>query len=187
MKQGDLDAWRSLYARYLPIVWRTVLAKVSDMHAAEDILSETMFGFFSAVDGMKTDCKIAAWLRSVAKNKIGDYYRKQGKQDRLIRGVAETQVDSQFDVDRLSTDETRANIVRILDRLTENERLALEWKYVDGVAVKTIAERLGLTAKATESLLYRGRRAFRKWFEEFEETLDANRSVNERSDRTLKP
>ena len=37
----------------------------------------------------------------------------------------------------------------------------LEWKYIDGYPVKAIAERLGVSDKAAESLLTRAREAFR--------------------------
>ena len=40
-------------------------------------------------------------------------------------------------------------------QIVDEERLVLEWKYVDEMAVKEIAVRLGRTEKAVESLLYR--------------------------------
>jgi len=158
------------------------------MHTAEDILSETMLGFFSAVDGMGEGSNITAWLRSVAHNKVRDHYRKEGRRERLLLGVAEAHDDAHIDVDRLAGEETRDSIVRVLDQLTDDERLALEWKYIDGETVKTIAKRLGLTAKAAESLLYRGRRAFRKWFNEQDGLREqSDHVINDSSNRTLKP
>ena len=41
---------------------------------------------------------------------------------------------------------------------------ALEWKYIDEIPVQEIAARLGLGAKAAESLLTRARHAFRDAF-----------------------
>jgi RNA polymerase sigma-70 factor, ECF subfamily len=49
----------------------------------------------------------------------------------------------------------------ILDRLPARYGDALEWKYVEGLSVMEIAERLGVGAKAAESLLTRARTAFR--------------------------
>ena len=187
MKQGDVDAWRSVYAQYLPITWRTISARVGDMHAAEDLLSETMLAFFAAVDSMKSDCTISAWLRSVAKNKVSDYYRKQEQRNRLIRGAATFHGDLHFDVDRLAADEKRAHVAQVLDQLDEKERLALEWKYLDGESVRSIAERLGLTEKATESLLYRSRKAFRSRFDTSERFRgDPHKATNDSPNRTLK-
>ena len=33
---GDAEAWRTLYQRYLPAVWRQAYALVADVHAAAD-------------------------------------------------------------------------------------------------------------------------------------------------------
>ena len=38
----DAVAWRTLYERYLPMVWRRAYALVGCTHAAEDLTSEVM-------------------------------------------------------------------------------------------------------------------------------------------------
>ena len=52
-------------------------------------------------------------------------------------------------------------VQRVLDHLPSHYADALEWKYIDEVSVQEIAQRLGVGAKAAESLLTRARRAFR--------------------------
>jgi DNA-directed RNA polymerase specialized sigma24 family protein len=42
----------------------------------------------------------------------------------------------------------------------------LEWKYLDGLRVREIAQRLGETEKAVETVLYRARIEFRRLFEQ---------------------
>jgi RNA polymerase sigma factor (sigma-70 family) len=54
----------------------------------------------------------------------------------------------------------------VLDLLPPRYARALEWKYVERVSVKEIAERLRLGAKAAESLLTRARQAFREGYEQ---------------------
>jgi DNA-directed RNA polymerase specialized sigma24 family protein len=62
----------------------------------------------------------------------------------------------------------REDVVRAvqvtLDALPRRYGDALEWKYVLGLSVEEIAERLGLGPKAAESLLSRARQAFREGF-----------------------
>ena len=48
-----------------------------------------------------------------------------------------------------------------MDGLPEQQRLALEWKYVDKLSVRSIADRMDVTEKAAESILFRARREFR--------------------------
>jgi RNA polymerase sigma factor (sigma-70 family) len=57
--------------------------------------------------------------------------------------------------------ETRDAVIRALDALADEERLVLEWKYVESLSVRDIAERLGRTEKAAEAILYRARISFR--------------------------
>ena len=57
--------------------------------------------------------------------------------------------------------ETRAEVRRAMDNLPEQYRLALEWKYLDGLSVREIAARWETTEKAIESILFRARREFR--------------------------
>jgi len=42
-----------------------------------------------------------------------------------------------------------------------NERVALEWKYLDRLSVREIAAQLGRTENAAEAVLYRARQLFR--------------------------
>ena len=49
-----------------------------------------------------------------------------------------------------------------VDTLPEHYGEVLEWKYVDGLSVAEIAERLAVGVKAAESLLWRARAAFRE-------------------------
>ena len=52
-----------------------------------------------------------------------------------------------------------------LDSLSERQRIVLEWKYLESLPVREMAERLGETEKAVEAVLYRARREFRRLFD----------------------
>jgi DNA-directed RNA polymerase specialized sigma24 family protein len=51
-----------------------------------------------------------------------------------------------------------------MDSLPSAYADALEWKYIDGLSVAEIGERLGRGHKAAESLLNRARESFRDGF-----------------------
>ena len=58
-----------------------------------------------------------------------------------------------------------ARLIKVtLDSLPIDYGDALEWKYVDGISVAEIGDRLGRSRKAAESLLNRAREAFRDGF-----------------------
>jgi len=166
---GDAEAWKTLYQRYLPSVWRQAYALVADEHAAEDVTSETMLALLEGIDRLESDApKIAGWLRTVVKCKAADHHRKAYRsRDKLnlAAGPTETSCGESDPSGPLEIEETRCQVLQVLEGLPERQRAILEWKYLDALRVREIAERLGETEKAVETVLYRARREFRRLYE----------------------
>lgn len=160
------EAVQHLTDCYLPTVWRFVFAKVNqDQHLAEDIVSETVLALIRAVADPETDIRNpGGWLRTVASNKVTDHFRAASRVQHLIDEVQKTSpvCDDDDAVRQQELLERRAEIREVMSGLPEQTRMALEWKYVDKVSVREIAERLGTTEKAAESILFRGRKEFRE-------------------------
>jgi len=155
IREGDSDAVAELYQRYAPIVWRYVFAKMRrDTHAGQDVLSETFLAAIRAFKNGTTTENVVGWLTGIARNKTADWYRQQ-EMSPTVSTVPATQ-------DTSSASEVVADV---LDALPDDERVVLEWKYLDRCTVREIAGRLGRTEKAAEALLYRARKAFRAHYE----------------------
>jgi RNA polymerase sigma-70 factor, ECF subfamily len=169
VRNGNADAWRTLYQRYLPTVWRQAYALVDDSHAAEDVTSETMLALLEGIDRLDSDVpKIGGWLRAVVKCKAADHFRKSFRSRdtlALVANTSETTVDEVHPAGPMEAEETRIHVLAVLDELPDRQRAVLEWKYLDALRVREIAERLGETEKAVETVLYRARREFRRLFE----------------------
>lgn len=167
-QRGDAEAWRMLYQRSLPAVWRQAYALVGDVHVAEDITSETMLALLKNIDRLDTDVpKIAGWLRAVVRCKAADYQRsaiRTRNKLTIAAGTADGKIVGAPSLP-LETEETRTEVLRILDELPDRQRVVLEWKYLDALRVREIAERLGDSEKAVETVLYRARREFRRLLE----------------------
>jgi RNA polymerase sigma-70 factor (ECF subfamily) len=168
-QRGDAEAWRALHARALPAVWRQAYALVGDVHVAEDITSETMLALLKNIDRLETDIpKLGGWLRVVVRCKVADHQRRVFRsRDRLPIAADADVACSAADAASapLEAEETRAHVLRVLDELPDRQRIVLEWKYLDSLRVREIAERLGDSEKAVETALYRARREFRRLFD----------------------
>ncbi len=166
LRTQDPQAVKDLHDQYLPSVWRFVFVKVnSDRHLAEDIVSETVLALIKATADPETAIQNpGGWLRTVASNKIADHFRAAARVQHLIdeaKKSSETFDDE--DAARQHEREERRDEVRIvMDALPEQQRMTLEWKYVDKCSVREIAERLDTTEKAAESILFRARKKFRQ-------------------------
>lgn len=89
------------------------------------------------------------WLITTIRRRFVDRLRSVDRESRRLRLVAEP--DSMVDV-RASRAEA------VLDGLSDRERTALIFRYVDDLPVADVAEMLGTTVRATESLLQRAKR-----------------------------
>ena len=166
LRRHDPLALKHFRDCFLPTVWRFVYVRVKgDRHLAEDIVSESVLALLKAISDPELEIgHPVAWLRSVAANKVADHFRAVARVQHLIDQAKQIQPESS-DEDAAAgqeLQERREEIRDVLWQLPEQSRLALEWKYVDKVSVREIADRLGVTEKAAESILFRGRREFRQ-------------------------
>jgi len=161
-KAGSREAVARLYREYFPAVWRYVYAKLQgDKQATEDVVSET---FLAAVERVQNRTialrQPARWLTAVAKRQVAYYLRQ--KQRGNVRHLGDTHHCAVEPAVDGSDGEMRSRLADALESLPEEERLVLEWKYLDGCSAREIAQRLGRTERAAESVLYRARRSFRR-------------------------
>ena len=162
-----------VYRRYLPSVWRYVYSRVDgDRHTAEDVVSETFLAAVNGLERLDPDSgPIYPWLIGIVRHKLQDWRRlRRRMSDSSETGcVSVSLVDSANPQGSLEAAERRRLIVGAMIALSDDERIVLEWKYIEGLTVRDIADRTGRTEKAVENLLYRARRAFRTAFQEPEE------------------
>jgi len=166
---GSRAAVKALYERYLPPIWRYVRTQVpGDPNAAEDIVGET---FLAALRGLK-DVRLRQgplypWLAAVARRKIADHWRRcrRTRMEHLdLIPEKDCPVEVVEPAGRLEAAETRDLVAETMGKLRDEERLVLEWKYVDDLSLRDMARRMSRTVKGVQGLLYRAKRSFRAVF-----------------------
>lgn len=170
---GDEAAFRELFDRFFPRLYRFALARLNgDADTARDIVQQTFCNAIERLDGYRGEAALYTWFCQICRNVLADHFRKRG------RGVArvvllEDQPNARAILEALAapaSDEPESEVWRLqvhrlveatLDALPGNYGDVLEWKYLDGHSVAEIAQRLGVGPKAAESSLQRAREAFR--------------------------
>jgi len=154
-REGDGNSLRLLYLRYSGGVFSYVCTIVSDEHAAEDI-TQMVFARLAARLKHYEPRRVpfGAWINTVAHNASIDYLRAQRTiPSEDVLDPEATEVD--FSRDRL------AAIREALATLPEDQREVLTLRFVVGMSVKEIGERLGRSESAINALQHRGRRRLR--------------------------
>ncbi len=176
MAGGDRSAFDTFVATYTPVLVR--YAQVHLRHHPEamaDVIQTTLVAAIERLESFRGEGPLGAWLVGICRFQVGTFLRRRQVRDRWA-------TDGTIDLDQLEAPENlqsetleqrelTATIHSTLDLLPPPYGDILEWKYLEELPVKTIAQRLELSPKAAESLLTRARRSFRRVF-----ALSAGRS-----------
>jgi len=176
MLAGDERAFTEFFDGYFPGLFRFARARMDrDDDAAEEVVQATLCAAISKLSTYRGEAALFTWLCTFCRHEISAYYRRTQRDHAAVR-LVEDDPDVAAALEALSAasdagpeamvrrDETARLVHVLLDRLPPRYATVLEWKYIDGLSVKEIAERIDLSAKAAESLLTRAREAFREGF-----------------------
>jgi RNA polymerase sigma-70 factor (ECF subfamily) len=170
---GDKAAFRAFFDRCFPRLYRYVLPRIDGDHdATRDVVQQSFCRAIERLDKYRGEAALYTWLFQICRSVLADYYRFTSRERRVmtpledlpqVRAVLETlaaPMASEPETE-LWRCEVAGLVQATVDALPDRYAEVLEWKYIDGCPVKTIAERLGVSDKAAESLLTRAREAFR--------------------------
>lgn len=170
MEEGAWRAFCQGYSGPLAAFVRVGLGFGQD--ESEEIVQMT---FLRCVRSIGTfDCKrgrLMAWLKAIAKNEAHTFHGRRGDPGRevpqsllpqalaeeILQGLDRTPLPEEI----AAREDVRLLVREVLLGLNSRGREALTLKYIHGLPVSEIAEKLNASEKAAESLLTRAREAFR--------------------------
>ena len=125
-------------------IYRFIYAKVGDREAAEDLTSQVFLKAVRWLAAERGADSIRAWLYTVARSAIADYWREQSQHPTVLLEDRDAVLvcgrEGPQEVRR-----TRERAWRILDALPEREREVLRLRFLHGYSAGEIGRELGLT------------------------------------------
>lgn len=168
MLAGDEAAMEELADEYFPGLYRFALARLGghagDAELAREVVQATVCRALGKLATWRGEASLSTWLCACCRNEIRMGFR-QRKRLRIVELEEDVAFEGDLPEEALARKERVRSVHAALDLLPPRYARALEWKYVERLSVKEIAERLRLGAKAAESLLTRARQAFREGYE----------------------
>jgi RNA polymerase sigma-70 factor (ECF subfamily) len=153
---SDPDPVVAIYRVALPQVYGYLLPRCGSVVLAEDLTAETFMAAVVAVRQGQVREVTVAWLLGVARHKLVDHWRRVAREQRGLAAVERDQEHADDPWDEVFDTQAAHSA---LSRLSVPQRLALTLRYLDGLSVPEVAQELGRSLHATETLLVRARGA----------------------------
>lgn len=169
-KKGDLDAFDELVKRYENKVFTIAYRFVGNYTDANDLAQETFIRVYHALPSFRGDSSFATWLYRIASNVCRDELRRQRRQkkvslDELMSqpgGNASLADNSMTPEEVLEKNELQRAVQQCLDTLSDEHRLILVMREIQGLSYEEIAVSLDCSLGTVKSRLNRARQALKQ-------------------------
>ena len=175
-----MAALDDLYRRHVGDVYRYTYAVLGNHADAEDVTQTTFVNALRALERGEQPREPSHWLLAIAHNLVRQRWRQAAARPTMVELVQDVPDDEPGD-DDVQLDE----LVRALQRIPTSQREALVMRELEGRSYKEIAELLGLTTSALETLLFRARRSLAEELENLVTCQSAELALSRDSDGRL--
>jgi RNA polymerase sigma-70 factor (ECF subfamily) len=166
-QRGEEEAFRTIVERYQGKVFSIIHGILRNRNDAEDIAQQVFTKIYFSLGKFDFRSALVTWIYKITVNECYDYLRKQkvrkltfesdlSEDDlRRIDNTEDVRRNPAADVDRQT--ELREIVIRLLDRLSADERQLLILKEVEGYPVEELAHMLSMNENTVKVKLFRAR------------------------------
>jgi RNA polymerase sigma-70 factor (ECF subfamily) len=139
---------------------RFLRRRVSDDHAADDLLQETFLRIHRNLGTLHDADRLAAWVYQIARNVVHDHHRKAA--DTTVT-LGDNDPADAGDDDLSTTGFHGADwLDEMIRTLPERYREAVQSTEIDGLTQQEVANKFGITLSGAKSRVQRGRKFLRE-------------------------
>ena len=157
--------WRTfgqLAERYERTLLAIALAKLHDMHTAEDVVQATLLVAFRRLNLLRDAAKFGPWLIRIAQRQAVDAYRTRRSPLTVPLDESECEPSGDASTPVWVDDQT---LLRQVARLPVRERMLVGLRYFDGHSMAEIAAITGRSTNTVTKQLSRAVARLRSWFD----------------------
>jgi RNA polymerase sigma factor (sigma-70 family) len=180
-QQARLDrSFERIYRRHVGDVYRYALTVLRNPSDAEDVTQTTFMNAYRAFTRGERPRNAQNWLIAITHNVCRQRFRQSLRRPEEVEyddGIGEVVADDHGP--------SAEDIQRALGQLAFNQRAALVMRELEGRSYAEIAEILGTSVAAVETLIFRARRALREQLEGSLTCGEAERAISRDLDGRL--
>ena len=167
----DEIAFREIVERYQAKVYSIIFGILRNRNDAEDIAQQVFSKVYFSINNFDSRSSLLTWIYKITVNECYDYLRKKrvrklvyesdfSEEDSRKMENSESVSDHQPAIDQSLA--RRDLALKLLDKLSEEDRQLLLLKEVEGHSVEELAERTGLNENTIKVKLFRARQKLLK-------------------------
>jgi RNA polymerase sigma factor (sigma-70 family) len=166
-----------LYRRHGGEVYRYALAVLGNRADAEDVTQTTFLNAYRSLEQGVRPRKPSNWLLTIASNTIKQRFRQESARPHQVKLDDQIAATSSEDAGP-----TVGEILTALSRIPPAQRQAIVLREFEGRSYREIAEILGVTTSALETLLFRARRSLAEELEHQLTCTEAQFAISQAAD-----
>src|SRR5881392_40559 len=179
-RQRPDRAFERMYKKHAGDVYRYALVVLRNPADAEDVTQTTFMNAYRAIERGERPRNPQNWLIAIAHNVCRQRFRQSQRRPAEVE-LNEELAEAVVEEDPISAEDIR----RALGHLAFNQRAALVMRELEGRSYQEIAQILGLSVSAVETLIFRARRALREQLEEGITCHEAELAISRQLDDRL--
>lgn len=160
--EGDQVAFRALYDLYSKQVYNTALSYAQRPEDAREITQDVFTNVFRKADTFRSEAKVSTWIYRITINTSLNFLKRK---NRFSLFSMSEQHHDQPDFDHpgvlLENKEAARTLFRTINNLADQQKTAFILSYVDDLPRQEVADIMGVSLKAVESLLQRAKKNLR--------------------------
>ena len=163
---GDEVAFRELVETHQSKVFSIIYGILRKRNDAEDIAQQVFTKIYFSLKNFDFRSSLLTWVYKITVNECYDYLRKKKVRKLVYESDLGEDDERSMENSRLATDreapidqraEDRDYLLQLLDKVSEEERMLLIQKEVEGLTVEELAEQTGLNENTIKVKLFRAR------------------------------
>jgi RNA polymerase sigma-70 factor (ECF subfamily) len=161
LQAGDQTTFRDFIDRYGPRINRLAYGILRNRDDAEDIAQEVFAKVYFSINSFQLRSSLYSWVSRIAINECYTYLRKKrpiyesdspdGKLSTIMQNAADPQPGADLAVIQ------RDFISKLFAEVSEEERVLLVWREIEGLSLEEISEMTGLNRNTIKVKLFRAR------------------------------
>ena len=159
---GDERAFRKILESHYTLIYSVVRGVAGQQGETDDIVQEVFIKIFRALGDFRGDSRLSTWIYRIARNEALNAIDKRRPQVIPIEDCADLPAAGESPEASYRRRIGRERLERLMERLEEKQRVAIELRYIGDKSYEEIAEIMDIPLGTVKTYIYRAKLSLKR-------------------------